>query len=202
VRDEALLHEDVWGSGGIASNILELGIRWRWVINFTPRPLYPEEWAPGTHWIGGWVGPVWTLWRNKSLSPVGNRTPAVQLISRRYTDWAIPAHGYKVWKLFCLRASMILYSLLYFCSNSDSSTRQHCAKCWTKAADGYLLSLLHVLWWKGRTLYLLVSLESHILHLLWYTFPHLSWESVHVSPSLIPYMKGIVNPSSHLRSEK
>jgi hypothetical protein len=29
VRDEALLHEDVWGSGGIASNILELGIRWR-----------------------------------------------------------------------------------------------------------------------------------------------------------------------------
>jgi hypothetical protein len=22
-----------------------------------PRPLYPRERAPGTHWIGGWVGP-------------------------------------------------------------------------------------------------------------------------------------------------
>jgi len=29
------------------------------VVSFTPRPLYPqEERAPGTHWIGGWVGPT------------------------------------------------------------------------------------------------------------------------------------------------
>jgi hypothetical protein len=28
------------------------------VVSFTPRPLYiPGERAPGTHWIGGWVGP-------------------------------------------------------------------------------------------------------------------------------------------------
>jgi hypothetical protein len=28
------------------------------VIIFTPRPLYPQaESSPGTHWIGGWVGP-------------------------------------------------------------------------------------------------------------------------------------------------
>jgi hypothetical protein len=24
---------------------------------FTPRPLYPGERNPGTHWIGSWVGP-------------------------------------------------------------------------------------------------------------------------------------------------
>ena len=27
-----------------------------WVVNATPRPLYPREW-PGTHCIGSWVGP-------------------------------------------------------------------------------------------------------------------------------------------------
>jgi hypothetical protein len=27
------------------------------VVSFRPRPLYPGERAPGTNWIGGWVGP-------------------------------------------------------------------------------------------------------------------------------------------------
>jgi len=27
-----------------------------WVVNATPRPLYPWE-RPGTHFPGGWVGP-------------------------------------------------------------------------------------------------------------------------------------------------
>jgi len=27
-----------------------------WVVNATPRPLYPLK-RPGTHYIGGWVGP-------------------------------------------------------------------------------------------------------------------------------------------------
>jgi hypothetical protein len=27
------------------------------MVGFTPRPLYPAEIAPGSHWIGGWVGP-------------------------------------------------------------------------------------------------------------------------------------------------
>jgi hypothetical protein len=31
---------------------MELG-----VVSFTLRPLYPWELAPGTHWIGRWVGP-------------------------------------------------------------------------------------------------------------------------------------------------
>jgi hypothetical protein len=30
--------------------------QWKWVVSFTPRPFYPGERAPGTHWIGGWVG--------------------------------------------------------------------------------------------------------------------------------------------------
>jgi len=33
-----------------------LGTRWRWMVSFTGR-FTPRERAPGTHWIGGWVGP-------------------------------------------------------------------------------------------------------------------------------------------------
>jgi hypothetical protein len=29
------------GSGGIYQRILNLGTRWRWMVSFTPRPLYP-----------------------------------------------------------------------------------------------------------------------------------------------------------------
>jgi hypothetical protein len=35
-------HEDVGGSGGIASRIRNLDARWRTVISFTPRPLQPR----------------------------------------------------------------------------------------------------------------------------------------------------------------
>jgi hypothetical protein len=44
------------GSWGILPRILDHGIGWRWVVSFTSRPIYPRERAPGTHWIGGWVG--------------------------------------------------------------------------------------------------------------------------------------------------
>jgi len=50
-------HEDVQWNVGITSRILNVGIRWRWVVSFTPRPLYPAGRTPGTHRIQGWVGP-------------------------------------------------------------------------------------------------------------------------------------------------
>jgi hypothetical protein len=31
-----------WGSGGIVPRILHLSTRWRWVVSFTPLPLYPQ----------------------------------------------------------------------------------------------------------------------------------------------------------------
>jgi hypothetical protein len=45
-----------YGSGCIDSHFLDLGTSWRWVVNFTPWPLYPRGKSPGTHWIGG----TWT----------------------------------------------------------------------------------------------------------------------------------------------
>jgi hypothetical protein len=45
------------GSGCIDPHILDLGTSWRWVVRFTPRPLYPQGNSSHAHWMEGWVGP-------------------------------------------------------------------------------------------------------------------------------------------------
>jgi hypothetical protein len=44
-----------WGSGGIAPRSLDLGSRWRWVVSFKPRPLYPQGKKP-RYPLGGRLG--------------------------------------------------------------------------------------------------------------------------------------------------
>jgi hypothetical protein len=39
-------HEGVLGNGGIALRILDLGTRLKWVVIFTPRPLYSQRKSP------------------------------------------------------------------------------------------------------------------------------------------------------------
>ena len=73
-------NKGMWGSKHMAPLILNLGTRWRQVINFTPQPLYPKRRMPRTQWIGGWecVKACWMLWRReneKSLAPSWNQTP-------------------------------------------------------------------------------------------------------------------------------
>jgi hypothetical protein len=75
-----------WWSGGIAPRILNLVTRWRQVVSFTH--FTPSERTPGTHWIGGWVGPRAGLdavaKREKFLAPAGNRiliAPIVQPVA-------------------------------------------------------------------------------------------------------------------------
>jgi hypothetical protein len=57
----------------------------------------PRERAPGTHWIGGWVDPrafLNAVVKRKIPSPrreANPRTPIVQPVAQRYTDWAITA---------------------------------------------------------------------------------------------------------------
>jgi hypothetical protein len=56
VLNEAPRHEDVLGSGGIAPHIFDLGTTWRWVVSFTPRPLYLQgkiPWYPLDRRLGG-----------------------------------------------------------------------------------------------------------------------------------------------------
>jgi hypothetical protein len=56
-----MCHEGVWGSGCIGSHFLALSTGSRWVVRFTPRPLYPRGKNPRTHWIGGMVDPRFGL---------------------------------------------------------------------------------------------------------------------------------------------
>jgi hypothetical protein len=72
--------EDVWESKAIASRILNLGNRWRWVVSFTIRQLYPRAKALGKQWIGSWVGPevgLDAVGKREIPIPAGNRTPVV-----------------------------------------------------------------------------------------------------------------------------
>ena len=65
---------------------------WGWVVNTKPRPLYPRK-RPGTHWVGGWVGPRDGLdWCGKSHPPPGFDPWTVHPIECRYTDWVIAVH--------------------------------------------------------------------------------------------------------------
>ena len=73
-------------------SLFNFGGRCGWVVNATPRSIYPLE-RPGTHCIGGWVGPRAGLdGSGKSRLPPGFDPLTVQPIASRYTDWAILAH--------------------------------------------------------------------------------------------------------------
>jgi hypothetical protein len=77
------------GSGDIAPCTLDLGTRWRWVVNFTPRPLYPREKAPCTHWIGSFVVPQSRSGHGaeeKNSQPLPTlEPPIIQPVAQRYT---------------------------------------------------------------------------------------------------------------------
>ena len=62
------------GCGCIAPLILDIDAKWRWVVNFTPRPLCPLANSLGNHWIGCSVCPGW-VWpfrrkKNHFLLPI------------------------------------------------------------------------------------------------------------------------------------
>jgi hypothetical protein len=63
----------------------------------SPGRFTPRERGPGTHWIGGWVGPraiLDAVMKRKIPSPRQEskpRTPIIQFVAQRYTDWAITA---------------------------------------------------------------------------------------------------------------
>jgi hypothetical protein len=70
----------------LALLILYLGARRGWVVNTTPRPLYPRE-RQDTHCTGGWVGPRADLdVCEKSHPPPGFDPRTVQPEASRYTD--------------------------------------------------------------------------------------------------------------------
>jgi hypothetical protein len=66
------------GCGCIDPHFLDLGTSWRWVVSFTPRPLYPQGNSPRYPLDRRLDGPQsWSGRRgeDKILDPTGTRTP-------------------------------------------------------------------------------------------------------------------------------
>jgi hypothetical protein len=71
----------------------DLGTRW-WVVSFTPRPLYPQgksPWLPLDRRLGGPQGLSGRGGeeKNSSRSESNPRTPIVQPVAQRYTNWVM-----------------------------------------------------------------------------------------------------------------
>ena len=61
------------------------------VVHHAPAALTPGK-RPGTHFIGGWVGPWAGLDGEENPAPTGFEHRTVQPMASRYTDWAIADH--------------------------------------------------------------------------------------------------------------
>jgi hypothetical protein len=93
-----LRHEGAWGSGCIDPHFLDLSTSWRWVVSFTPRPLYLQGNSPRyslDRRLG--VPQSWSGLREeeKILDPsaIWNPTPSiVQPAASRYNDYTNQGH--------------------------------------------------------------------------------------------------------------
>jgi hypothetical protein len=131
------------GSRGIAPLILNLGTRWRWVVCFTPLPLYPRQRSlvPIKQKAGWALEPVWTFWwREKSLFPTAIRTPnwparspfaiPTMLLRLRSMDkirqcWALGMWWKSVWLLLLL----LFYYYYNYCNSSDDTDLHDISVC-------------------------------------------------------------------------
>jgi hypothetical protein len=91
-RHEGILGEWKYSSTHNLTSALDGG---EWSAS-RPYRFTPRERGPGTHWIGGWVGPRAVLDAVKGNIPNSRResnprTPIVQPVAQRYTDWGISA---------------------------------------------------------------------------------------------------------------
>jgi hypothetical protein len=77
-----------WGNEGIAPRILGIGTRWRWVVSFTTRLLYPQGkslWYPLNR-LGGPQGRSGRGGEEKNSDPLpGIEPPIIQPVAQCYT---------------------------------------------------------------------------------------------------------------------
>ena len=67
-----------------------------WVVNATPRPLYPLE-RPGTHCTEGWVGPQGRSGRKQKITTPQLFDPqTVRPVEDRYTDCEYKSVGIRI----------------------------------------------------------------------------------------------------------
>jgi hypothetical protein len=89
------------------SSILNLDTRCWYEVSFTPMPIQSSGNSPQK--FGSPPEPVRKLFsREEFLVPVGNRTPAIQTVTRRCTYWAIPAPNIHIFTYLCIRTLSVL----------------------------------------------------------------------------------------------
>jgi hypothetical protein len=94
------------------STILGFGIRWRWVVSFTPLPLYPRVKNPRyplLRRLGGPRADLEAVGVEKNFTPAGNRTLAVQAVVIRTELFRLSTKGY-----YCLIPYVSLGDVSYF----------------------------------------------------------------------------------------
>jgi hypothetical protein len=80
----------------IDPRIPDLGISWRLVVTFTPRPLYPRTkspWYPLDRRLGGPQNRSGRLGEEKNLAPTGTRTPTPRPTSRSQSLYRLSYPG-------------------------------------------------------------------------------------------------------------
>jgi hypothetical protein len=85
-----------------SSTIFGRSARWRWVVSFSPRPLYCQGKSPRYPLDRRLGGPQSRSERNgeeKEVASAGIRIPVVYPVARRYTDWAVPPAVFAVLEL-------------------------------------------------------------------------------------------------------
>jgi hypothetical protein len=112
-----------WGSGGITPRILDIRTRGRWVVSFTPRPLYSRGKSP-RYSLGrrGWVGPRADLEaqanRESHHSPFLELIPGRRIALRSLGLWRRGVMWYDTDVSENLAASISGWSLDVICSSS------------------------------------------------------------------------------------
>jgi hypothetical protein len=89
-----LRHEGVWRTWCIDPHSLDLGISWRWVVSFTPRPLYPRGKSPRYPSDRRSDGPQSRSGRcgeEKILGFTGTRNVILGRPAHSHTDYSIAA---------------------------------------------------------------------------------------------------------------
>jgi hypothetical protein len=95
----ALRHEGVWGSWCIDPLFLDLDTSWRWLVSFTPLPLYSRGKSlryPLDRRLGGPQSRSGRSGEEKILHPTKTRNSdpsVVQPVASHYIDYDIPAHS-------------------------------------------------------------------------------------------------------------
>jgi hypothetical protein len=98
-----------------SSNILNFSNRWKWVVSFTPRPVYPRRRNPRS---------IWTLWRRENFVSAGKRTPHILSEGRDsvLSDTCLPTYRRKFVSPFSEKNTETTFS----CDNSAIIYRALC----------------------------------------------------------------------------